>query len=231
VLKLFVGLDPNELVGFHVFVQSVLNRTDPNKVEIIPVSGSKGTASNLFNKARFEIPYRCGYRGRAVWGDGSDMLARGDIQELPDLMETGCDVSVVKHNYSTKYTTKFLGQVNEDYPRKNWSSVMVFDCGNYAWRKLTPEYVDKATASHLHRFEFLKEDRIGELPKEWNWLVSEYPYSQEAKLAHFTIGLPCWPAYKNADYSEEWRQELRQVNHFQQWGVEAYDDSPLVSER
>jgi hypothetical protein len=232
MLKLFVGLDPNELIGFHVFVQSVLSRTDPNKIEIIPVCGSKGTASNAFNKARFEIPHRCGYRGRAVWVDGSDMLCRGDIQELPDLLEPGCDVAVVKHNYSTKYPVKFLGQSNDDYPRKNWSSVVVYECGNTVWRKVTPEFIANSRPSELHRFSFLKEDRIGDLPREWNWLVGEYPYNQDAKIAHMTVGLPCWAPYKNCDYADEWRAELAKVNYFQKWGdVEAYDDSPLVSER
>jgi hypothetical protein len=231
MLNLFVGLDPNELVGFHVFVQSVLRRTDPNKVAIHAVCGQRGDASTAFSKARFEIPYRMGFKGIAVFADGSDMLCRSDILELPDLLETGCDVAVVPHEYSTKYPTKFLGQPNDDYPRKNWSSLMVMDCANYPWKKLTPEYVAKSTSAHLHRFEFLKEDRIGYLPKEWNWLVSEYPYNPEAKLAHFTIGGPWWPAYKDCDYADEWRAELRKVNHFQAWEAESYDDSPLVSER
>jgi hypothetical protein len=231
-VKVFCGLDPNELIGFHVFVQSVLSRTDPNKVEIVPVCGSKGTASNAFNKARFEIPFRCGFKGRAVWVDGSDMLCRADIQELPELLETGCDVAVVKHDYSTKYPIKFLGQSNDDYPRKNWSSVIVYDCGNTVWRKVTPEFVNKTKPSELHRFSFLKEDRIGELPKEWNWLVSEYSYNPDAKIAHFTVGLPIWKPYKDCDYADEWREELKKVNYYQQWGeVEAYDDSPMVSER
>src|SRR5690349_17682486 len=122
MIKVFVGLDPVEMVGFHVFVQSVLRRTNPNKIQIIPICGDKGTASNTFNKARFEIPYRCGFRDRAVWMDGSDMLCRADIAELPDLLETGCDLAVVRHNYSTKHPVKFLGQANEDYPCKNDSS-------------------------------------------------------------------------------------------------------------
>jgi hypothetical protein len=231
MLNLFVGLDPNELVGFHVFVQSVLRRTDPNKVAIHPVCGQRGDASTTFSKARFEIPYRCGFKGRAVWVDGSDMLCRADILELPDLLEPGCDLAVVHHTYSTKYPTKFLGQPNPDYPRKNDSSVMVLDCGNYPWRKLTPEYVAKSTATHLHRFEFLKDERIGHLPKEYNWLVGEYDYNPGAKIAHFTIGGPWWPAYKDCDYADEWRSELKKVNHFQSWEAESYDDSPMVSER
>jgi hypothetical protein len=230
-IRLFVGRDPAETVGYHVFIESVLRRTDPNKIIISSIAGDKGDASNVFGKARFLVPYMCNFNGWAIFADGSDMLMRADIKELWDLRETGYDVMVAPHCYSTKHPVKFLGQPNDDYPRKNQSSLMLMYCGGYPWRKITPEYVKQATSSHLHRFEFLKEDRIGELPKEYNWLVSEYPYNPEAKLAHFTIGLPCWPSYKNCDYADEWRQELRQVNHFQQWGVEAYDDSPLVSER
>lgn len=214
MLQIFVGFDPNELVGFHVFVQSVLSRTDPNKVSITPVCGQKGDASNVFNKARFEVPYRCGFRGRAIWMDGSDMLCRADISELPDLLESGCDLAVVHHTYSTKYPVKFLGQPNVDYPRKNDSSVIVFDCGNYPWRKFTPEYIARSSPADLHRFKDIKVDRIGDLPKEWNWLVGEYEFNPAAKVAHFTIGLPCWPEYRDWDYADEWRAELAKVNHY-----------------
>lgn len=230
MLKLFVGLDPKELVGFHVFVQSVLSRTDPNQVEIIPICRTKGSASNTFNMHWPEIPRRCGFRGRAVFVDGSDMLCRADILELPDLLERGCDVAVVQHCYSTKYPTKFLGQSNEDYPRKNWMSVVVFECGNSVWRTLEEKAKGKP-ASYLHRLEFLPDDRIGDLPRTWNHLVGEYPYDTEAKIAHFTIGLPCWPAYKHWDYADEWRQELQKVNYFEAWGNEPCDDTVKVSER
>jgi lipopolysaccharide biosynthesis glycosyltransferase len=228
-IRLFVGVDPRETVAFHVFVQSVLDRTDPNRVSIHPVIGEQRDGSNRFIYARFLIPHMCGYRGRAIWADG-DMVCRADIRELWDMYEPGFDVMVVKHNYSTKHPTKYLGQRNEDYERKNWSSVMLMDCANYPMRKLTPEYVAKSTGRHLHRFEFLKDDRIGDLPKEWNWLVGEYGPNPEAKLVHFTIGTPCWPAYKTWDYADEWRAELKKVNHYEPW-EESYDDTPLVSER
>ena len=137
---------------------------------------------------------------------------------------------VVKHNYSTKHPVKYLGQRNDDYERKNWSSLMLIDCANHPWKKITPDYVSKATGKHLHRFEFLKDDRIGDLPKEWNWLVGEYPFNQEAKLAHFTIGLPCWKKYKDWDYSQEWRDELKDSTHYDPW-IDTYDDTVMVSER
>ena len=45
---------------------------------------------------------------------------------------------------------------------------------------------------------------VGEIPKEWNWLVGEYDYNPDAKLVHFTIGTPCFTDYSRCDYAEEW---------------------------
>lgn len=228
-VRLFVGLDPNELVGFHVFVQSVLGQTDPNQVEIHPICRTKGNASNAFNMHWHEVPKRAGFKGRAIFADGCDMLCRTDIRELPDLLETGCDVAVVPHEYSTKHPTKFLGHANEDYPRKNWASLIVFDCGNSVWKTLEEKAVNKPR-SWLQRFEFLRDDRIGYLPKEWNWLVGEYDYNPEAKLAHFTIGLPVWKRYENCDYASEWREWFKKTIYYAPW-EDSYDDSVKVSER
>lgn len=157
------------------------------------------------------------------------MLCLADIQELWDLRELGFDVMVVKHNYSTKHQTKYLGQPNQDYERKNWSSLMLINCGNTPWRKITPEYVAKSSGKHLHRFEFLKDDRIGDLPKEWNWLALEYDFNPEAKLVHHTIGTPCWQPYSSLDpYADLWRREQQQMNYFQPWTP---DDTLEVSDR
>jgi lipopolysaccharide biosynthesis glycosyltransferase len=229
VINLFVGLDPAEIVGFHVFVHSVLSRTDPNQVAIHAVCGQKGDASNRFNRARFEIPYRLGFKGWAIWLDGSDMLCRCDIRDLWELRDPSYDLMCVQHSYSTKFPTKFLGQPNEDYPKKQWSSAMLINAGNYPWRKLTPEYVAKAKPSHLHRFEFLKEDRIGDLPKEYNWLSLEQEFNPDAKIVHFTVGLPCWKPYSYLDpYSVDWKTEHQAMNYFEPWNS---DDSVRVSER
>jgi hypothetical protein len=106
-----------------------------------------------------------------------------------------------------KYPTKYLGFKNEDYPRKNWSSVMVWNCDQFKNKQLTPEYIMKASGKELHRFEWLDNqfiNLVGEIPKEWNWLVSEYGYNPDAKLVHFTLGTPCFTGYKNCDYANEW---------------------------
>ena len=164
-----------------------------------------------------------GFRGWAIWADG-DMLCRADIKELWDLRECGFDVMVVKHDYRTKHPVKYLGARNEDYPNKNWSSMMLMNCGNAAWRRPSYKALFNGPAGLLHRFSFLEDERIGDLPKEWNWLVSEYSYNPKAKLVHYTIGIP--PFYPSCDYSAEWFNEMRAMNHHEHW-----DSTALVSER
>lgn len=169
------------------------------------------------------MPEMQGYRGWALWADG-DMLCRADIQELWDLKRSGFDVMVVKHEYQTKHPVKYLGQRNEDYPCKNWSSLMLIDCGNAIWRRPAYKALFEGPASHLHRFSLLEEERIGELPKDWNHLVSEYEPNPNAKLAHFTIGIP--PFYPSCEFASEWWNDLKAMTHHEHW-----DETALVSER
>jgi lipopolysaccharide biosynthesis glycosyltransferase len=224
-IRLFVGRDTRETVAFHVFVESVLSRTTA-RVSITPVSGDQRDGSNCFIYQRFLVPWMCGFNGWAIFADG-DMLCRGDIAELWGLRDPTCDVLVVKHEYSTRHPVKYLGQANDNYPRKNWSSLMLMNCGNYPWRKLTPDYVAKSSGKHLHRFEFLKDERIGDLPREWNHLVGEQE-PLDAKIAHFTVGTPCWAQYKDWPFAREWVKELEAVNYFEPWGP---DQTARVSER
>lgn len=222
MIPLYVGFDPRESVAYHVFCHSVLTRTKA-RVSFSPVCGELEDASNTFSKARFTIPERQGFRGWAIWADG-DMLCRADIQELWDLRKSGCDVMVVKHDYRTKHPVKYLGQRNEDYPCKNWSSLMLIDCGNACWRRPSYAKLLQGPAGLLHRFSFLDDDRIGELPKEWNHLVEEYEPNPHAKLAHFTIGIP--PFYPSCEFSAEWFREMRAATYHEHW-----DATELVSAR
>ena len=224
-IRLFVGLDKRETVAFHVFTHSVLSRTKA-QVSITPVSGDQRDASNSFVYQRFLVPWMCGYSGWAIFADG-DMLCRADIKELWDLRELNTDVLVVKHEYSTRHPVKYLGQSNDNYPRKNWSSLMLINCGNYPWRKINPEYVKNASGKHLHRFEFLKDERIGDLPAEWNHLVGEQD-PIDAKIAHFTVGTPCWSQYKDWPFAQEWLKERESMTYFEPWNL---DQTPKHSER
>jgi hypothetical protein len=120
-------------------------------------------------------------------------------------------VQVVKHDYKTKHPTKYLGAKNEDYPRKNWSSVIIWNCGHpdNAW--MTPDSIAASTGRILHRFAWLDDNQVGQLPDDWNWLVTEYPKLQSAKLVHFTLGTPCFKGYDQCDYAEEWHATLSKI--------------------
>ena len=218
-VKLYVGYDPRESVGLHVFLQSVLDQSSL-PVEIValtprvcePLIGASG-GTNSFTKARFLVPYLCGYKGHAIFADGSDMLMRGDIAELWHLKSHWRALQRVAHDYTTKHPRKYLGTPleapNEDYPRKNQSSVMVWNCAHYANRILTPEFVRARTGAELHRFAWLTEDRwLGELSGAWNHLVGECEPNSAAKLAHYTLGIPGFTHYEHAEFAGEWRSAL-----------------------
>lgn len=226
-IPIYVGFDPREAVGYHVFCHSVLSRTKA-QVSFTPVCGVREPgASNTFSKARFEIAARLGFKGWGMWAE-ADMLCRADIQELWDLREPGYDVMCVQHSYSTKHPQKYLGAKNEDYPRKQWSALMLVNAGNFPWRRITPEYVRQAKPSHLHRFEFLKEDRIGHLPATWNFLVGEQDPVDDVKIAHFTVGTPCWKQYQSWPFAKEWLKEREAMNYYEPWSP---DETVKVSER
>jgi lipopolysaccharide biosynthesis glycosyltransferase len=202
LIPVFVGYDPREAVCYHTFCQSVIDRASV-PVAFTPLTGERRDGSNDFTYSRFLVPHLMGFNGWAIYADG-DMVCLSDIAELWALRDCWKAVMIVKHDYKTRHPVKYLGAPNEDYPRKNWSSLMLFNCAHSANRVLTPDYVKQATGSHLHRLAWIgDESRIGELPAEWNHLVLEYEH-QPAKLAHFTVGSPCFSDYADCDYSGDW---------------------------
>jgi hypothetical protein len=139
------------------------------------------------------------------------MIALSDIQELWKLRDSTKAVQVVKHNYLTKHNIKYLGNKNEDYPRKNWSSLILWNCSHPANKLLTPSFIRNQTGSFLHRFSWLTDDLIGELGAEWNWLAIEYPENEEAKLIHYTLGTPCFSEYADCSMSEYWKAAYKRT--------------------
>jgi lipopolysaccharide biosynthesis glycosyltransferase len=192
-------------------------------VAIVPValnlfkeySETHTDGSNHFIYTRFLVPYLQDYEGHAIFIDG-DMIVRGDIAELWNMRDHTCDVQVVKHDYQTRMPVKYLGAKNENYPRKNWSSVILWNCASFPNRKLTPDFVQHSTGSFLHRFSWLDDARIGELPKEWNWLPDEYGPNADAKLLHYTLGTPCFQEFADTPQGNEWHRERILTEYCQQ---------------
>jgi len=219
MLQVYIGYDPRESVAFYTLAHSIFARSS------IPVSIAalmrrhlgrlytrpRGpTESTEFSLTRFLVPALSGYRGWSVYMD-CDMLCRADIAELAALMERQADkaVLVCHHDYVPKTERKFLNQVQTKYARKNWSSLMLFN--NERCRALTSEYINSASGLDLHRFAWIDDALIGGLPLEWNWLVGEYAYNSQAKIAHFTRGGPYFDEYRECDYAAEWFAEFEAV--------------------
>lgn len=218
MLKVFIGYDSNEVAAYHVCAHSIMKHasqpvsiTGINRSNIEGFDRGQEDGSTEFSFSRFLTPYLAGYKGLALFMD-CDMLVRCDISEIFDLYEGGTDVMVVKHDYTPKTKVKFLGNTQHAYPMKNWSSVMLFNCFNYPCRKLNPYSVSKESGKYLHRFEWTRPSRVGELPPEYNHLVGEYEPNPDAKIAHFTLGSPCFKGYENQEFADEWYDILEEVN-------------------
>jgi hypothetical protein len=172
--------------------------------------------SNHFIYSRFLVPHLMGYKGWAIFIDG-DMILRDDIEKLWALRDESKAVMVVKHEYKTKMAEKYLGSKNEDYPCKNWSSVILWNCGHPANAVVTPEVVQSASGAQVHRFTWLSDDLVGELPTEWNWLDVEYEWNPLAKLVHYTLGTPCFHEFADqGDFADEWHRERIHTEYCQQ---------------
>lgn len=210
MIKLMVGFDQRESVAFHTFVQSVIDVTTvplsitPLVLKALPnYLETHIDGSNTFIYSRFLTPHMSDFSGWAIFADG-DMICREDLKKLWDLRNDRYAVMVVKHDYQTKAHLKYLGNKNENYPKKNWSSVILWNCGHPKNRVLSPEFVMSKDGRFLHRFSWLEEGDIGDLPREWNWLTTEYPDNYQAKLLHYTLGTPCFKDYKSCEMADVW---------------------------
>jgi len=217
-VKIYIGFDQRESVAYHTFVQSLIDHASiPLDITPLAVKTLKGyeekheDKSNDFVYSRFLTPFLNDFKGWAIFVDG-DMICQTDIKELLDLRDNSKALQVVKHDYKTKANQKYLGNINQDYPRKNWSSVILWNCTHPKHKILTPDFIANQTGKYLHRFSWLEDEEIGELPKEWNWLATEYPKNERANIIHYTLGTPCFKDYRDAEMSDIWFKKYDRLN-------------------
>lgn len=214
MIPVYIGYDPREAVAYSVLASSIQARASA-PVSVAPLMLSQlgriltrerhPLQSTDFSFSRFLTPYLSGYAGWSVFMD-CDMLMRDDIANLWKLRDDRYAVMVVKHDHVPTETTKFLGEPQTKYEKKNWSSVMLFN--NPRCRALTPDYVNSASGLELHQFKWLdNDDLIGALPDRWNHLVGYNPPRRDAALVHYTLGGPYFPAFRDCEYSSEWFAE------------------------
>jgi lipopolysaccharide biosynthesis glycosyltransferase len=227
MIRVFIGYDPKETVAYHVLVQSILkNASQPIAITPLALHTLKEIYNRPLNEkrstdftfSRFYIPYLCNYTGWALFLD-SDMLFDADIAELWQLRDETKTVMVVKHDYTPKNGLKFLGNPQTNYPKKNWSSLMLLNCSKC--KALDLNYLQSATGLMLHQFKWIEsEASIGNLPITWNYLVGEYEPNADFKNLHFTLGGPYFKAYSTSDYAEQWHQTFLETIYCQDSAIQ-----------
>jgi hypothetical protein len=169
---------------------------------------SNAPMSTEFAISRFLVPH-IQRAGLALFVD-ADVMARVSLTELFACADQSKACMVVKHAaYRPASERKMDGQVQTAYARKNWSSVVLFNCDHPSTRRLTPEMVNSRPGLWLHQFSWLDDSEIGELDSCWNHLVGEAIPRPDAKLVHFTNGCPCIAGHEHCEFAGEWLDEMR----------------------
>jgi hypothetical protein len=218
MFKVFIGADPRQTVSLTTLMHSIVKHSKspvsltPLVIQTLPM---KREGLTPFTWSRFLVPYLCNYQGFALFLD-ADMLVRGDITEL------------FAHADGEKAV-----QVMKDQPRFEWASAILYNCAHPANRVLSPEYVDDPSTKDLHSIKWVKDELVGEFPREWNVCI---PYTQNPpenpKLVHFTQGVPHWWETLNQPYADEWIQTAKEsigstVSWFELMGRSVHRD-PVI---
>lgn len=168
---------------------------------------SEAPMSTEFAISRFLTPLLAN-DGWALFMD-CDIFCRRNLRELFNALDPSKAVMCVKHQYEPENEIKMDGQTQTKYARKNWSSVMAFNCDHPANKALTVELINTVPGRDLHRFCWLNDDQIGALDPGWNYLVGVTQGIEEPGLVHFTNGGPWFDDYRDVPFGNEWLLERR----------------------
>ena len=233
---IFLGYDRREQAGFTVAAHSIkryLNEPIPLRglmlseaqkrgiykrptvrhegalVDLISVTDDyDGRMSTEHANLRFFVPLIVTWPQTWAMFTDCDVLARDDLSEVFEHLDETKALYCVHHNYEPLQTVKMDGQLQTKYPRKNWSSVMIFNCAHPSNARLTLDLVNSVPGRDLHNFCWLEDHEIGGLDPAWNWLVGHSDPMIDPKLVHFTTGLPDMIGYDRVPFAEEWHREL-----------------------
>jgi len=225
---IWIGYDPVEDAAAKMLAYSIWSRTEMKDLKIIPIVRDELLAHGLcerpidpsgstqFSITRFLVPYLMNNNGIGIFFD-CDMLITRDIKEMFDLFDSKYAVQCCQHDYTPKFEPKMGGKPQTSYPRKNWSSSVIYNCDHPSNFKLSSSVVENSTPKFLHRFEWLEDGEIGALPLEFNFLVEEMlsdnivkPYHAPWPFnIHHTLGSPIFRERQNVQYADYWKQEFK----------------------
>ena len=221
-MKVFVGYDPREDIAYQVCKHSILTKQPAADVRPLVQKELRDAgwytrpadklASTEFTFTRFLVPELANFKGWAVFMD-CDMILTTDIKQLFDQADDRYAVMCVQHDYTPKEGMKMDGQKQTVYPRKNWSSVVLFNCAHPSNARLTQDMVNdpELNGAYFHRFSWLKDKEIGELDHTWNYLVGVYDDIETPNLIHYTEGGPWFENYRDCEFHQLWKDELREM--------------------
>lgn len=228
-LSIYIGFDYREPIAYDV-CKYTINRYCPSAI-VHPLKIDQLTTKGLINRpiiktdgqmwdvisdkpqatefaiSRFLVPI-IHQSGWAIFMD-CDMVLLDDFNKIIPLLDDSKAVMCVKHNHQPTETIKMDNQIQTQYPRKNWSSVIAFNCDHPANKQLSIEDINSKPGFWFHTFSWLKDEEIGELPRGWNWLVNVQPLPSETYIAHFTLGGPWFDNWKAQPHDELWNMYLK----------------------
>ena len=218
-INFFIGYDAKEDIAYRVCKHSLLKRTSADvkatSLKLDELISKKlytrsidPLASTQFTYSRFLVPNLMNYKGWAAFCD-CDFIFLDDVADLFKNLDDSKAVYCVQHDYTPKEKHKMDGQKQTIYPRKNWSSFILFNCSHASTKKLTLDTVNRETGAYLHQFKWCKDEEIGSLDERWNWLegwTSKHNKKQPFAV-HFTRGGPWFSEWQDVEYSSEWNKE------------------------
>jgi hypothetical protein len=197
-LRIFIGYDHRQSVSFTTLAHSILARSSkpvsitPLVINQLPI---KRTGLTPFTFSRFLVPWLCNFKGYGLFLD-ADIILNDDISKLFDLADDRYHVFVAKNE-----------------KRFEWASVMLFN--NEKCQFLTPDFIE--TAHNLHWISWCPDDKIGDLPPQWNHLVGYDSPNENPSLIHYTQGVPAFLETETCEHADKWRKEFSAANGATSW--------------
>jgi lipopolysaccharide biosynthesis glycosyltransferase len=218
-IHFFVGYDSKEDIAYRVCKSSLIanssNEIIINSLKVDELISKNyyrrekdPLASTEFTYTRFLIPTLMNYKGWAVFCD-CDFLFLNDPFKMFENLDESKAIYCVQHDYVPKEKHKMDGQKQTIYPRKNWSSLIIYNCAHPSNKKLSIDLVNSETGSYLHQFKWLRDSEIGSLDERWNWLEgwSSNNTTKKPFAVHYTRGGPWFDEWQDVEYANEWLQE------------------------
>jgi hypothetical protein len=220
-LRVYIGFDSREQQAYYVAgktfrsfgcqtypiyeqqlrILGLLTRPVDRRVRMYDLN-SDAEQSTEFAISRFAVPILA-HSGWCL-GVDCDTVCLEDPHELLSWADETKAVQVVQHPPLVVSGLKMDGRLQMSYPRKLWSSVILWNVNHEANRRLNLTVLNQWPGRDLHALKWLADSEIGELPREANWLVGIQPKPARPIIAHFTLGTPDMPGFENSEHAEIW---------------------------